>query len=795
MNITHTSTPSLRSTASFHELLSNEKLLQQAIAGLLARMPNVESVQILHGASEFGKDIVFKWSGAFEESLPCACVVKKDRVLGRVNSNQSARTIFHQIEQAFDTPYITESGEPILIQRVYVITPYEVAQSAMHSISGALKPRSGQIIFISGHELVRLFQKFWPDFLADEASAIKKYLDSAASRLNDNPELSRVGMLYDIQSPVISTDVFYVDLSFQVQLSDFAFDTPISSLLPSVQEVRLEDYWFEDHSKLLRSRYQELDGVLAYLEECGFSLNDDHATHRTLKELEQRFLKILPDAWFRYAMENCSHDYGKRPNLPKGARIGLARRGELEPLCREMQLRLNQLLAPTENALTELSEAAALLDKQKVTGDALLSSPTFKQAMHVENSIRFVPFDKVSRRPRLVRELTPDLLNNCPESLLITGPAGSGKTCFCRWNALRDIRLFKEGKSQTIPVYIALNCTNLLGIHTLLDLIASAARASAFLDESALHLFKDGKRNLRVYLDGLDEVYDDMLRRQVADIIHKGINENQRIQVILTSRDYVGGSWLNWITRASLMNISRDQFRDLALKWFANDEMRAAKFIDELNRTPEIQEITTTPLMATLTILVYRQTGRLPETRNRLYEVFVDLLSGGWDLAKGIIRKSHFSRDSKLKVLSSLAYTAHKKGLRTFPKTEVLYVIEDEYGKLGPERTGHIIDEMLRDGILSSQGTLFQFRHLSFQEYLAARYCLYRPRDVQIKYAVKAFADGDGWWREVVRFYITMIGGRNDFVSWLNTFRRDDAKKKLIKFFDEAARDVFLNSD
>jgi len=190
---------SLQSTARFHELLSNERLLQQAIAGLLARMPNIESVQILHGASEFGKDVVFKWRGAFEESLPCACVVKKDRVLGQVNSNQSARTVFHQIEQAFDTPYIAESGEPILIQRVYVITPYEIAQSAMHSISGALKPRAGQIIFISGHELIRLFQKYWPNFLADEASAIKRYLDSAASRLNANPELSRVGLLLHMQ--------------------------------------------------------------------------------------------------------------------------------------------------------------------------------------------------------------------------------------------------------------------------------------------------------------------------------------------------------------------------------------------------------------------------------------------------------------------------------------------------------------------------------------------------------------------------------------------------------------------
>lgn len=89
---------------------SSEFLLQQAIAGLLARLPEISGVQILHGGQEYGKDIVFNVTGPFGETFHCACVVKNTKVTGEAGSSKGARTVFQQVEQALDTPYVDGEG-------------------------------------------------------------------------------------------------------------------------------------------------------------------------------------------------------------------------------------------------------------------------------------------------------------------------------------------------------------------------------------------------------------------------------------------------------------------------------------------------------------------------------------------------------------------------------------------------------------------------------------------------------------------------------------------------------------
>jgi predicted NACHT family NTPase len=50
------------------------------------------------------------------------------------------------------------------------------------------------------------------------------------------------------------------------------------------------------------------------------------------------------------------------------------------------------------------------------------------------------------------------------------------------------------------------------------------------------------------------------------------------------------------------------------------------------------------PLLATLIIAVFRnpRLKKLPESKVRLYELFVELHSGGWDAAKNISRNSSY---------------------------------------------------------------------------------------------------------------------------------------------------------
>src|SRR6266853_1563332 len=158
---------------TFQHFFSSEALLQQAIAGLLTRMPEVSGVQILQGTQELGKDIIFYIRGGFGEPVLCACVVKNTKITGDAGKSEGARTVFFQAQQAFDSVHIDEFGKELRVERVYVITPFPMSPATVTSIKGRLEKQAGQVVFIAGPMLFDLFKKHWPDYFADEATAIE----------------------------------------------------------------------------------------------------------------------------------------------------------------------------------------------------------------------------------------------------------------------------------------------------------------------------------------------------------------------------------------------------------------------------------------------------------------------------------------------------------------------------------------------------------------------------------------------------------------------------------------------
>src|SRR5258708_28255671 len=82
----------------------NEDDIRKAVVGLLEHMPNVNNVRLTHGTEERGKDIVFHSPGPFGDSQLFACVVKNNKITGSAESDDGARAVYIQAEQAFDTP-------------------------------------------------------------------------------------------------------------------------------------------------------------------------------------------------------------------------------------------------------------------------------------------------------------------------------------------------------------------------------------------------------------------------------------------------------------------------------------------------------------------------------------------------------------------------------------------------------------------------------------------------------------------------------------------------------------------
>ncbi len=160
--------------SDFAKFFESEALLQQSVAALLTRIPGTRAVQITHGPMEHGKDITFFSKSGLGEEILCACILKNTKISGAVASANGARAVLLQAEQAFDTPYLDANGHEHLVQRVYVMTPYEISAASTASVVGALRRDAGRISFCAGSELYDLFARYWPEFVSGEKSKPRK---------------------------------------------------------------------------------------------------------------------------------------------------------------------------------------------------------------------------------------------------------------------------------------------------------------------------------------------------------------------------------------------------------------------------------------------------------------------------------------------------------------------------------------------------------------------------------------------------------------------------------------------
>ncbi|RLT38739.1 MAG: NACHT domain-containing protein, partial [Chloroflexi bacterium] len=380
---------------------------------------------------------------------------------------------------------------------------------------------------------------------------------------------------------------------------------------------------------------------------------------------------------------------------------------------------------------------------------------------------------------------------------LIVGEPGAGKSTLLRWLAVTFAagrqqeadRLGPQADADRLPLlvelgrlpeaYLQANSRETPNWKTFLP--QHLTKQPPFDDIPALFLEQALAAGRCLLLcDGLDEIADLSARRRIADSLADYARSSAN-RLVLSSRPAgVNGSEASLGARFQRLTIQRFAPEDvrrffgfLCAQYEELTPAEQAKEADALFRAvesaPKTLELATTPLLATLLLLLWNENGYLPERWVELYERCCQMLIESWEAQHdvaytGVLAEIGWERH--LRLLAPLAYAIHNTGQRTdAPARELIPVLVQAMQNEGLATPASATLEAekflrtlsLRSGLLQFLGgDRYGFPHLTFQEYLTARHIAAQPDpdyiDLVMPHLHKA------WWREVHLLVIGHLG-------------------------------------
>lgn len=456
--------------------------------------------------------------------------------------------------------------------------------------------------------------------------------------------------------------------------------------------------------------------------------------------LTPQALTIVHDAEQRYrelALESC--DIIDLANLPENDRHFATRQLELRRLYVPLRVRV-EVASGVE---TESAHLEAIEKKQRRL--RMPFSSLTGATLEAEEESR--------RRVAIGHRLT------VAKRLVVLGDAGAGKTTLIRWLAtaylLRlkdDVDLREMPDVATLPyndwLPIIIRCRDLdqsCLTGSLENLLRYTLR-KAELKEAEVEALRTGiieklsQGQAMLLLDGLDEIMDVSLRSKFCQQIDNIHIAYPNAPIVVTSR-IVGyremgdrlGRGFEHLTVADLTKEDKDTFAHRWCTLTERPERRVeatAELIHDIHSTDRIERLTSNPMLLTTMALVKRKVGRLPSRRADLY----------WDALEVLLnwrREVDQPIDHREAVpqLEYIAYAMCERGIQQIREDEIILLLEQmrtEYSQIHalqrhrPEEFVQILERrtgiLVRSGHVRHRGRpipVFEFRHLTFQEYLA----------------------------------------------------------------------------
>jgi hypothetical protein len=290
---------------------------------------------------------------------------------------------------------------------------------------------------------------------------------------------------------------------------------------------------------------------------------------------------------------------------------------------------------------------------------------------------------------------------------------------------------------------------------------------------------------------GLGIIDTERLYKIVADnLSDDGTTIRQRIKqkrprTIVTVRSGAPLELPIGFVEIELRDFTLEQLEVFFRKWCEGPGIPAQPLIDFVAQNPILQEVAATPLIASILAGLYENNMELPRTKVQIYSKRFELLHSKWDIAKGIRKRSNVASSDKEHFLARLAYRLHCKHQRRFSLVDVEPLWTRHFARVYP----HVLIEDLLHELLVVNNVIERDGKDDFSLGHLSFQEFLAAKDIVFRQNVAKLARvaDDPWWNRVVLFFVGLTG---DPYALFRELRRrpGPANTKLIEQIVEETR-------